>query len=847
MRLSSFQAYRVLTRMALRRRINRLTRGRNKRVKPFTRQATAPRKQKGAGVLLVFTVLFMLNSAFVGGQFFLRVSGALDEENLNRRIEAAWETFEPGHRGEADSPDEALEALKGRAQSLEEELQNRPFDATAHARYKILQDDLRELDEAFEKSDNRSIRTLFSGTDAERSAAVALIGLVFFLLGLNSILGTMGSGNQDLGQVEWNLQWLFTFPVPTKALLLSKLTEYTLGNFFGWFVFLPPMCVLFVGAGFGVLSLIIAIGITLYFHLIIASFQLLSETWMRKRFTRARLKNIQALFTIVSTLGMFALFAMALSEGGVDLLLDHGRTAAAASAWSPLSAPVRIALGGQQALLALLIMSLSTFIFVGAALLGTQRLLKGGLLTESGPYQGTRVRAAGKVARQGWFSGVVAKDLKLLLRDRNLMVQTLIVPVIIIGFQIFINPGLLKAFKTDVHHATAIAFGLGAYVLAFSAVHALTVEGRTTWLLFTFPRSLDRILLRKALLWGGFSTIMPVILMAWSFTHLEEVGVQGTINAVLVVLGLLVYAMIGAGIGTLGTNLFEEEVKRKIRPGMMYLYLFLAGLYTYALYAPELWHKAVMLVLCFLLAYAIWQKVRDLAPYILDPSETPPPRLSLSDGLITLMIFFVLQGILQTVFLHNEVLPSGASLLVSFSIAGLAAFIVSRLNFEVRGVENVSVAVGFEADRHAPAHYLVRSLVEGIVFGLFAFGVGAAYLWGIEHVEVLKALKETMPHFDQVDPGNLWWFAGLAVIAAPLFEEYLFRGLIYRGLRRTMSIPLAVTTSAALFAAVHPPISMVPVFIGGVFMALCMERNRILLAPMIVHAVYNAGMLWVGF
>jgi hypothetical protein len=29
-------------------------------------------------------------------------------------------------------------------------------------------------------------------------------------------------------------------------------------------------------------------------------------------------------------------------------------------------------------------------------------------------------------------------------------------------------------------------------------------------------------------------------------------------------------------------------------------------------------------------------------------------------------------------------------------------------------------------------------------------------------------------------------------------------------------------------------------------MALCMERNRILLAPMIVHAVYNAGMLWVG-
>jgi membrane protease YdiL (CAAX protease family) len=807
MRLNAFQAYRVLTRMAIRRRINRFTRGRKKREDPFTRQATAPRKQKGTGILLIFSIFMLLNSGLLAGQFFNRLSRALDEKEKNIRIDAAGEALDPG-RWEMKSPEEAMESDEERSFSF---------------------------------------RDLLKGPEARKSSAVAIIGLVFLLLGLNCIFATLGSGNQDLGQVEWSLQWLFTFPVPAKALLLSKMTEYTIGNFFGWFVFFPALCLLFISADYGLFSPFMALGINLYFHLIIASIQLLAETWMRKRFSRARLKNFQALFTIVSTLSFFTLFALALAEEGVDLLLDHGQAAATILAWSPLNVPARIALGGTGALIALLIMAVFGIGLAGAALMGTGRLLKGGLLTETGPYQGARVRYAGKVVRQGWFSGVVAKDLKLLIRDRNLMVQTLIVPVVIIGFQIFVNPELMKAFKTDLHHATAIAFGLGAYVLVFSAVHVLTVEGKTAWLLFTFPRSLDKILLRKALFWGVFSSIMPVILMAWSFTGLEEVGVQGVVNAVLVVVGLVIYAMIGAGIGALGTNLLEQEVKRKVRPAMIYLYMFLSALYSYALYATSFWNKAVMIVLCLLLSYAIWQKVRDHAPYILDPSESPPPRLSLSDGLITLMIFFVLQGILQAVFLHNEVLPSGASLLIAFTIAGLAAFLVSRLNFAVRGVDNVAVAVGFEADRHVPDHFLVRSLMEGIVFGLLAFGAGAAYLWGIGHVEFLKALKETMPHFDQVDPGNLWWFAGLAVLAAPFFEEYLFRGLIYRGLRRTMGVPLAVAASAALFAAVHPPISMVPVFIAGIFMALCMERNRILLAPMIVHAVYNAGMLWVGF
>ena len=83
------------------------------------------------------------------------------------------------------------------------------------------------------------------------------------------------------------------------------------------------------------------------------------------------------------------------------------------------------------------------------------------------------------------------------------------------------------------------------------------------------------------------------------------------------------------------------------------------------------------------------------------------------------------------------------------------------------------------------------------------------------------------------------WTLPQALIAAPLFEEFIFRGLIFGGLRRSFGVWPAALASAAIFAIVHPAFSIIPVFLVGVCAALVYERSRSLLAPMIVHAVYN--------
>ena len=54
--------------------------------------------------------------------------------------------------------------------------------------------------------------------------------------------------------------------------------------------------------------------------------------------------------------------------------------------------------------------------------------------------------------------------------------------------------------------------------------------------------------------------------------------------------------------------------------------------------------------------------------------------------------------------------------------------------------------------------------------------------------------------------------AALAVVAAPNFEEFFFRGLIFGGLRRTLGVTLPVLACGAIFAIILPSAAVIPGF-----------------------------------
>jgi membrane protease YdiL (CAAX protease family) len=84
------------------------------------------------------------------------------------------------------------------------------------------------------------------------------------------------------------------------------------------------------------------------------------------------------------------------------------------------------------------------------------------------------------------------------------------------------------------------------------------------------------------------------------------------------------------------------------------------------------------------------------------------------------------------------------------------------------------------------------------------------------------------------------------VIAAPLAEELLFRGLVYRLARRTWGVGAAVSLSSLSFALVHGEPWYLFGLIGlGLLLAFLYEMTRSVTACWVAHAVHNSVVLYL--
>lgn len=95
-------------------------------------------------------------------------------------------------------------------------------------------------------------------------------------------------------------------------------------------------------------------------------------------------------------------------------------------------------------------------------------------------------------------------------------------------------------------------------------------------------------------------------------------------------------------------------------------------------------------------------------------------------------------------------------------------------------------------------------------------------------------------------PSPLTLLLSFIVVCAivPLFEELLFRGLLFGWLRLYLGTAFAAGVSALAFAAVHGMLHAIPgIFALGVILALLYERSGSLWPAVICHGAYNALML----
>lgn len=84
----------------------------------------------------------------------------------------------------------------------------------------------------------------------------------------------------------------------------------------------------------------------------------------------------------------------------------------------------------------------------------------------------------------------------------------------------------------------------------------------------------------------------------------------------------------------------------------------------------------------------------------------------------------------------------------------------------------------------------------------------------------------------------------LVIVLVPISEELLFRGFIYRNLKAFFPGWWPAILSGLIFAGMHFNwLSLLPLFLLGVWLCLSYEKTGNILAPIIIHGLFNANTL----
>lgn len=140
-------------------------------------------------------------------------------------------------------------------------------------------------------------------------------------------------------------------------------------------------------------------------------------------------------------------------------------------------------------------------------------------------------------------------------------------------------------------------------------------------------------------------------------------------------------------------------------------------------------------------------------------------------------------------------------------------------------------------------------MVVLLTYGLSIFLQLFGYEEWLKHVfgqNVMK-LQEGVLFYQETDEVFIRvLFAVSVVVIAPVVEEIVFRGYIYKVIKRYSGRVFAMLVSAVLFAVVHNTIpGFLPLAFLAVLLTISYEMKGSLWAPISIHALFNACTLIV--
>ena len=141
----------------------------------------------------------------------------------------------------------------------------------------------------------------------------------------------------------------------------------------------------------------------------------------------------------------------------------------------------------------------------------------------------------------------------------------------------------------------------------------------------------------------------------------------------------------------------------------------------------------------------------------------------------------------------------------------------------------------------------IRKPQKNIVLPVIFCGISASFIVPVvlHWLTVIFPMDGLMQQYSQlmedIDFGNPFINILLIAVLAPIFEEFFFRGAIYKELRSATPIWVAIVLQALIFGIFHMNVVQGLYAFGlGIILGLVYEWSRSLWVPIIFHAVFNA-------
>ena len=210
----------------------------------------------------------------------------------------------------------------------------------------------------------------------------------------------------------------------------------------------------------------------------------------------------------------------------------------------------------------------------------------------------------------------------------------------------------------------------------------------------------------------------------------------------------------------------------------------------------------------------LWQKVKEVSPYFWTAATASAAHIGLAGPHDRRLGILGVQGLISLILQWTTAVSWAAQITISYTLAGVIVGCTTLFILWRQEVPGLWKEIGFTSGMKGERFPVWRCVTQGSAWG------GLAALGAFVYLRALNLLPEWQRWKQSAELSSLFaradkplWICALVILAAPLFEEFLFRGLIFKGLQRSTGPALAVLASAALFALIHPPISVVPVLV----------------------------------